>query len=61
MSRVTRIYFATLLVFSIFWVFALWFVENSGTITIKVLSTIALSLIAIASVFAVLQKEDKGE
>lgn len=59
MSKFTRIYFATLSVYSIFWVFAIWFFENSGTTIIKVLATIALSLIAIAGVFVVFQHEDK--
>lgn len=61
MSKFTKIYFAILSVCSIFWAFAIWFFENSGTTTIKVLATIALSLIAIAGGFVVFQHEDKGE
>lgn len=59
MGIATRIYFAILSAFSIFWAFALWFFENNATTIIKIMTTIVLSLISGISVFITFTKEMK--
>ena len=59
MGLVTKIYFAILSTFCLFWVIALWFVENNATFTVKIMTTIALGLICIMGLIATLLNEGK--
>ena len=59
MDLVTKIYFAILSTFCLFWAIALWVIENNATFTVKILATIALGLICIMGLIATLLKEGK--